>query len=221
MSIGTMRSCASIFSSPHTTQSNMKTSNRPSNGGVMVRHNNEWHFLLDKGKLQDFGGKKADRGESFEDCAWRECFGECGLKLDDAIKVLHVFDEQSYGVIVVMTNKAPYAKEPNTSIVRYANYVEARRTNTLNGRLFIKGFEHGLKEFEGTSSNKQAPAFILDVTREVETSEQIVTVKKTTPRTTHGLGQTSRTRRPTIMDMPSYVDCSTAGSYIRKKPAFI
>ena len=56
---------------------------------------------------------------------------------------------------------------------------------------------------------------------EVDTSKHTVEVKKTTPGTTRRSFQTSRKRPPSIMDMPRYVDCSTTGSHIEKKPAFI
>ena len=201
-----------------------------------MRHNGDWCFLLNKGKLQDFGGKKkkTEKGdESFEECAWRECFEESGIKQEDVIEELHVFDKQSYGVIVVATNKAPHAKEPDTSIVRYANYNEARRTGNLVGRLFIKGFEYKLRDFEGTPPKQpkiiKSPGFIMDMPCEVDTSNQTTevttemkrTTPRTNPRTTRSSFQTSRKRPPSIMDMPRYVDCSMAGSYIKKKPAFI
>ena len=129
------------------------------NGGLFVRYKSEWWFLLKGNRIHDFGGKYED-DETFEETVWREAREESGLDQDDVIAEFGVFKGSKYGVIVVEVSKEPVAKEAGTSIVRFAQYYQAKQTKMLSGRLFISGLEFRLREVE--SVDVKEPSFILD-----------------------------------------------------------
>ena len=121
------------------------------NGGVVIRHAGDWCFLLKNDKIQDFGGIN-EGDESIEECMWRGCCDATGLDEDNVIQELGVFEKAGYSISVVVTSKAPLAKEPDTSIVRYATFDEAKQTGTFIDRLCTLGLEFNFWKFEKTST---------------------------------------------------------------------